>query len=267
MKTLDLQKIPFWWLLLAAMTLNILAQAIHEGGHWAVFQVTGHRPVWAFTSIAQVWDTPPLNPAGWEAITAPDGEKGWRKLSSAPGRTINAIDNAAGPLAALVSVVAGLLLYRFSKKTAVRLSGLILTLITGLLMTFYYARSGTRTGGDEGFLAAFLGLPKIVFDIPFGLAFFTCLLLGLGELKTWKNGLKVMGVLVLGMLLSAGPMVLVDPFIQAGVNADNPFFRPMLGFSLPVFLTYCLAILGLILLGKNLTTMEKKTADGQSKPA
>jgi hypothetical protein len=26
------QKIPFWWLVLAAMTINILAQAIHEGG-------------------------------------------------------------------------------------------------------------------------------------------------------------------------------------------------------------------------------------------
>jgi hypothetical protein len=252
MKSLDLQKIPFWWLMLAALTLNILAQAIHKGGHWAVFQVTGHRPVWAFTSIAQVWDTPPLNPAGWEAITAPDGEKGWRKLTSAPGRTVNAIDDAAGPLAALFSVVAGLLLYRFSKKPAVRLSGLILTLITGLLMTFYYARSG-----DEGFLAAFLGIPKMVFDIPLGLAFFTCLLLGLRELKTWKNGLKVVGALVPGMLLTAGVMVLVDPFIRAGVNVENSFFQPVLGFSLPVFVTYCLAVLGLILLGKNLTTMEK----------
>ncbi len=159
------------------------------------------------------------------------------------------------------------MLYYFSKKPAIRLGGLILALITALLMTFYYARSGTRIGGDEGFLAATLALPKMVFDIPLGLAFFTCLLLGLRELRTWKTGLKVMGALVLGMLSTAGSMVLVDPFIRAGVNAENSFFQPVLGFSMPVFVTYCLALLGLILLGKNLTTMEKKTADGQSNPA
>jgi hypothetical protein len=264
---MDLKKIPFWWLILAAMALNILAQGIHEGGHWAVFQVTGHRPVWAFTSIAQVWDTPPLHPDGWEAITAPDGEKGWRKLSPAPGKTVNAVDSAAGPLASLISVVAGLFLYRLGKQTALHLGGLILALITALLMTFYYARSGTRIGGDEGFLAASLGIPKMVFNIPLGLAFFTCLLLGLRELRTWKNGLKVMGALLLGMVLSAGSMVLIDPFIQAGINAQDPFFRSVLGLSLPVFVTYCLAIAGLILLGISLNSMEKKISDGQPIPA
>jgi hypothetical protein len=244
-------KIPFWWLVLAAVTLNILAQAIHEGGHWAVYQVTGHRPVWGFTSIVQVWDTPPGNLEGWIATTAPDGEKGWLKLSSAPSKVVEAVNDAAGPLASLVSVIAGLLLYRFSKRTPVRVSGLILAIITSLLMTFYYARSGSHIG-DEDFLAASLGISKMVLVIPLGLAHFTGLLLGLWALRPWKNALRCIGAFLLGMIPSAGGMVLLDPIIRRGVEAGNPLFRSVLGFSLPVFIVYCLALTGSILLGRKL---------------
>ena len=260
------QKIPLWWLVLAAMTLNILAQAIHEGGHWAVYQATGHRPVWGFTSIVQIWDTPPSHLEGWVAITAPDGGKGWLKLSSAPGKTVEAVDDAAGPLASLVSVIAGLFLYRFNKKPAVRVSGLILAIITALLMTFYYARSGTHIG-DEDFLAASIGISKLVFDIPLGLAHFICLLLGLWALRPWRNGLRCLGAFLLGMIPSAGVMVSLDPIIRRGVEAENPLFRSVLGFSLPVFVVYSLALAGLILLGRKLNSMENRKTDGQSIPA
>lgn len=249
------------------MTLNILAQAIHEGGHWAVYQVTGHRPVWAFTSIVQVWDIPPRQLEGWVATTAPDGEKGWLKLSSAPGKVVEALDDAAGPFASLVSAIAGLFVYRFGRKPAMRVNGLVMTIITGLLMTFYYAHSGTHIGGDEGFLAATLGIPKMVFDIPLGLAFFTCLLLGSRELKTWKNGLRFFSAILLGMIPTAGLMVVLDPFIRTGVEAGNPIFQSVLGFSLPVFVVYCLAIVGLILLGRKLNNLENLKTDGQSIPA
>jgi hypothetical protein len=261
-----LRKIPFWWLLLAAMTLNILVQAIHEGGHWTVYQISGHRPVWAFTSIVQVWDTPPRDLTGWVATTAPDGEKGWLKLSSSPGKIVQALDDAAGPLASLVSVIAGLLFYRFAKKPALRANGLVLTIITGLLMTFYYARSGTHVG-DEDFLAASLGVPKLIFAIPLGLAFFTCLVLGLRELRSWKNGLKWVGTILLGMIPTAGVMVVSDPFIRRGVEAGNPLYQSILGFSLPVFLFYCLAAGGLILLGRKLNQMEKWISNGKANAA
>lgn len=262
-----LQKVPFWWLILTAAALNILAQAIHEGGHWAVYQVTGHRPVWAFTSIVQVWGIPPGNLEGWVGTTAPDGEKGWLKLSSAPSGTVEAMDDAAGPLMSLFSVAAGLIIYRSGKKPALRLSGLILTLVTSLLMTFYYARSGSRIGGDEGFLASSLGIPKMVLDIPLGLAFFTCLVLALRELGTWKVGMKYIGAILPGMIISAGSMVLADPFIRAAVADNNPFFRSVLGFSLPVFITNCFAVVGLILLGRKLNRLEKLESDGQPVPA
>jgi hypothetical protein len=259
---LNLKIIPFWWLVLAAMTLNILAQAIHEGGHWAIFEISGHRPVWAFTGIVQLWDNQPQHPAGWVATTAPDGSKGWMKLSSDPGKIVTALDDAAGPLASLVSVIAGLWLYHFGRKPALRVSGLVLALITALLMTLYYARSGTRIGGDEGFLAASLGIPKMVFDIPLGLAFFICLLLGLRELKTWQNGLRFIGALLPGMLATAGVMVLFDPLILAGVDAGNPLYQSVLGWSLPVFAAICLAAAGQALLNRKLNSMEI-ISDGQ----
>jgi hypothetical protein len=260
----NLKKIPFWWLVLAAMAINILAQAIHEGGHWAVFEITGHRPVWAFTGIVQLWETLPQHPAGWVPLTAPDGTNGWIKLSSDPGKTVMALDNFAGPLASLLSVIAGLLLYHFSKKPALRVSALILALITALLMTFYYARSGTHIG-DEGFLAASLGLSPLVFDIPLGLAYFICLLLGLRELKTWRNGLRFIGALLLGMIPTAGLMILLDPLILTGVDSGNPLYQSVLGWSLPVFVVVCLAGAGLFLLGRKLNCMELIT-DGQSIP-
>lgn len=261
---MNLRKIPFWWLVLAAMSLNILAQGIHEGGHWSVFEITGHRPVWAFTGIVQLWDTLPHQPGGWVALTAPDGTKGWMKLSSDPGTTVAALDDFAGPLASLLSVIAGLLLYRFSKKPALRVNGLILALITALLMVFYYARSGSHIG-DEGFLAASLGVSKIIFDIPFGLAYFICLVLGLRELRNWRNGLRFVGALLLGMLPTAGAMVLFDPLILNGVDTGNPLFQSVLGWSLPVFIVFCLAVAGLVLLIRKLNRMEILT-DGQSIP-
>ncbi len=261
---MDLRKIPFWWLVLAAMTLNILAQAIHEGGHWAVFESTRYQPVWAFTGIVQLWNTQPQQPAGWVATTAPDGTQGWMKLSSDPGKTVGELDDIAGPLASLLSVVTGLLLYRFGKKPALRVSALILALVTALLMTFYYARSGTHIG-DEGFLAASLGVSKMVFDIPLGLAYFFCLLLGLRKLGNWRNSLRFFGALLLGMLPTAGAMVLFNPLIISGVDAGNPFFQPVLGWSLPVFIVFCLAAAGLVILGRKLNQMEISTY-GQSSP-
>ena len=263
---MNLKKIPFWWLVLTAMAVNILAQAIHEGGHWTVFEITGHQPVWAFTGIVQLWDATPRDPATWVASTAPDGSKGWMKLSSDPGKTVGAVDDASGPLASLLSVIAGLLLYRFSKKPGLRVSGLILALITALLMTFYYARSGRSIGGDEGFLAASMGLSKLIIDIPLGLAYFICLLLGASELKSWQNGLRFLGALLLGMIPTAGVMVLLDPLILAGVDAGNPLYQPVLGWSLPVFIAICLAAIGLVLLGRKLNQMET-LSDGQSNPA
>ncbi|MBN1429081.1 MAG: hypothetical protein JXB07_11900 [Anaerolineae bacterium] len=250
------RKIPFWWLVLVSMIVSILAQAIHEGGHWVVYQAAGHRPIWAFTSLVQTWGVPPQRIEGWVETTAPDGERGWLKLTSVPNKAVEGASLAAGPIASLVSAVIGLLVYRFVRSPAARMSGLILAITTGFIMTMYYARSGLRTGGDEGFLAALLGVSKLVFDIPLGLAFAACFLIGLWALKTWKNRLRWLGAILLGSIPPGGLMVMFDPFIRSGVSEGNPWFQSVLGFSLPVFVVYCLAVVGLIWLGSILSHLE-----------
>jgi hypothetical protein len=242
-------EIPFWWLVLAALLLNILAQAIHEGGHWVVYQIAGCRPEWGFTSLVQMWDTAPQHPDGWVATTAPDGERGWLKLGSAPSPAVEDLSLAAGPLASLACVLAGLLTYRLGRRTPMRAGGLILAISTAFIMTTYYARGGMRSGGDEGILAASLGIPKIAFDAPLGTAFAACLLFGLWMLKTWKERMRWFGAILLGIVPSGGLMVLADPLIRAGVDEGNPLFQPVMGFSLPVVVVCCVAIMGLVLLG------------------
>jgi hypothetical protein len=238
-------KLSFLWLVIAAFLLNFMAQAIHEGAHLLVYAAGGHGPVWGFTSLVQVWDTPPQHPETWVETTAPDGERGWLKLASNPTQTESNICSAVGPLASLLSVITGLLVFRYAKKTSGRTLGLVLALITSLLMCFYYARSGGRTSGDEGFLAASLGIPKWTLDLPMGLAFAACFLLSLVSIGNWKTALAWLGGCILGMIASAVPMVLADPLIRAGVERGSPWLRPVLGFSLPVFATYVAAMVGL----------------------
>ena len=49
-------------LLILAMLVNILVQAVHETGHHLVYQVIGHEPVWAFPKVVQMSETTPSNP-------------------------------------------------------------------------------------------------------------------------------------------------------------------------------------------------------------
>lgn len=239
-------KHPFWWLVLSALLLNILAQALHEGGHLLVYSLAGHSPVWRFTGLVQRWEaTPPPHPATWIESTAPDGSRGWLKMASKPAKLIDEIGTAAGPLASLFSTIAGWLIFRYGRKPATRSMGLLLAIITSFMMGGYYARSGMRAGGDEGFLANLMGVPKITLDLPMGLAFLACFILALVALKDWKTCLTWFGACLLGMIPSAALMVLLDPIIQNGVEQGNPWFAPVLGFSLPVLVTYLLMLVGL----------------------
>ena len=96
-------------LLVLAMLVNIIGQAVHETGHHLV--VMGHEPVWAFTKLVQVHDTPPQNPEAWVEQINSDGSHSWLKLSSpiAAGAE-KAFNAAAGPLAGLLGALIGLVL-------------------------------------------------------------------------------------------------------------------------------------------------------------
>jgi hypothetical protein len=239
-------KLNFWHVLILILLLNLAAQAIHEMGHWAVYQLYGRGPTWGFIGMVQWWDTPPLHPEEWVATTAPDGAPGWLRLVSAPASSWEQIlVSAGGPLASLLAAVVGLFLARCAKNPATRQIGLGLVLVTALVMTLYYLRAPMRTGGDEYGIAAPLGIPKWVIEIPFATAFMLCLALGLRELDTWKTRLIGLGMILLAGIPTGIGLNLLDTLVREQVNQNNPLFQPVLGFSLPVLGMNVLVVLGL----------------------
>lgn len=238
--------IRFLPLLVLVMLVNILSQTTHESGHHMVYQFMGCAPVWGFTKLVQIWETPPTNPDEWVEIRGSEGEQGWLKLSSPlVGRTENAVGAAAGPLAGLLGAVVGLALAQLGKKSTWQQIGLAFSLTASLVAVLYYLRAPMRAGGDEYDLAVQLGIAKSVIEIPLVLAFAACLTFGLRQLPTWRVRLMWLGTVLLGSVATGLPMAFADPFIIAQVDAGNPWFQPIIGYSLPVFVGNLLAFIGL----------------------
>ncbi len=235
---MDYRKASFWQLLVLAALFNILIQAIHEDGHWAVYQIMGRGPVWGFTSLIQLWSETPLHLGEWIPITAPDGEQGWLHLASAPSSPAEEVSAlAAGPLATLLAVIVGLVLMRFSRSSVTQQMGLMLALVGSLSAGAYYWRAPFRgNSGDEYFMAAYLGVPKSVIEIPLGLAFSVCLILGLRTLGTWRTIAKWIGAVLLGSFLTGISLMQANEIVQTQINQGNLWFQPVWGFSLPVLI-------------------------------
>jgi len=241
-----LHVLHFLPLFILAMVVNILAQATHETGHRVVLQLMGHNPVWVFTKLAQIHDTPPQNPDEWVEKVYPDGSRSWLKLSSsfATGAE-TAIDAVAGSLASLLGALIGLILARRSKSVEWKQIALVFTLSISISALLYYLRSPNRVGGDEADVAAYFGIVKSVIEIPFALSYAACLLMALRELPSWRICLAWLGTIFLGSVVTGLSMFFVDDYVIAGVDAGNPFFQPVLGFSLPIFLVNALALVGI----------------------
>ncbi|HKJ37865.1 MAG TPA: hypothetical protein VJ972_03760 [Anaerolineales bacterium] len=240
-----IDQLRFLPLLILAMLVNILAQAAHETGHYLVYQVMGHEPVWAFTRVVQMSDATPSNPSEWTMKTYSDGGTNWLKVSSLPsGRMEEAVAAAAGPLAGLLSAVFGLVMSRRSVKVKSKQIWLAYVLTISLAAVLYYLRAPMRTGGDEYDIAVSLGVAKIFVEIPLMLGYLICFILGLRDLHTWKTRLTWLGTILLGSIVTGLPMVMFDPIIIAQVDKGNPWFQPVIGYSLPVFATIILTFLG-----------------------
>jgi len=242
---MKLHNIRFLPLLILAMFVNILSQATHETGHHMVYQIMGHNPVWGFTKLVQVWETPPMNPDAWIETSGSDGEPGWWKLSSPlAGKAENMIATAAGPLAGLFGAVLGLMIARQSRKVTWKQIGLTFSLASSLVAVLYYLRSPMRTGGDEYDIAMHLGISKSFVEVPLALAFITFLILALRELPSWRIKLTWLGTILLGSIITGIPMAMVDLVVIAQVDAGNPWFQPVIGYSLPVFVVIVLTLFG-----------------------
>jgi len=238
-----LHTLRFLPLFILAMLVNILAQVTHETGHLLSFQLTGREATWVFTKVAQMSE-PPTNPAEWTEITSADGSSSWSKVSSMPSGTGRAAMAAAGPLLALLGAAIGLVTSRRSNKATSKQAWLAFVLTISLVAVLYYLRAPARTGGDEYDIAVNLGIAKSFIEIPLTLGYLACLVFGLLELPTWKIRFTWLGTILIGAVATALPMVLLDPFIIKQVDAGNPWVQPILGYSLPVFITVVLTFIG-----------------------
>ena len=228
------------------MLVNILAQAVHETGHHLVYQVMGHKPVWAFTKLVQMSDTTPSHPDEWTMKTYPDGATNWLKTSSIPtGNIEEATAPSRRPLTGVFSAILGLIMSRRNIKATSKQAWIAYTLTISLAAVLYYLRDPIRTGGDEYDIAVSLGVAKFIIEIPLMLGYLTCLVLGLRKLPVWRVRFTWLGTILLGSIATGLPMAMLDPVIIARVDIGNPWFQPIIGYSLPVFITIILTCLGL----------------------
>lgn len=241
----------FWRLTLIIFLLNLLAaQLLHETGHWAVLQAYGRRPLWGFTSMVQIWDRAPTSPSDWVETTSIDGDQGWLYLDSPPASDLEwVLFVAAGPLVQLAAVVVGLMLARYGRSSVSRTLGLLLAAVNAFGGFFYQLVSLLRgVGGDEFLLGHYLGLSPVLISAVLGAAFGLGLFIALSVLDTARRRLKWAAALFLGTLPIGPLLMFANRTVIEQVDAGNPLFRSVLGFSLPVFLTglLCLLLLGLV---------------------
>lgn len=238
-------------LLIVIFLLNILAaQLLHEAGHWAVLQAYGRQPLWSFTSLVQLWDRAPSNPVEWVETTASDGVTGWLHLGSPIASDLEwLLFLVAGPLIQLVAIVAGLLLARYGRSPTVRTLGFIVAMVnafSGFLYQVINLLGGV--GGDEALIGHYSGWSPLAISAALALAFGLSLAFGFWALETWKMRLTWAAALFLG-ILPVGPLLMrANTMVIEQVDAGNPLFRSLIGFSLPVFLTglVCMILIALL---------------------
>jgi drug/metabolite transporter (DMT)-like permease len=199
--------------------------------------------LWGFIALVQT-DTAPLDPSKWVVTTSADGGQHWLRLASPAGsRTEKALEAAVGPLASLLATVGCLVLAYRSKNPLLRQMALMLALLIAFVMAMYYLRSPLRTGGDEADLAMQLGVSRLWVELPFAAAFVICLVYGLRPLSSWRERGKWLGAAFAGSLMTGLLVNVADGLVRTQVDLGNPLFRPLLGVSLPVLITYVVVIL------------------------
>ena len=225
------------WLLLLATNL-LAAQILHEFGHWLVLSLYGRGPIWGITSMVQLWDRLPQQPGLWVEQITPEGSSGWLRLSALPADNMEwVLFLVAGPLAQVLGSALGFWLWRRSRRQGTQMLGFAMMLVNGFGLFFYELVSLLRGGGsDETLLAYYTGVPRIFIMLAFaGCAalalYYAVSLLPAGRLRRHWLGALVLATIPIGPLL-----MLLNQQIMVQVDAGQPFFQPVLGFSLPVVL-------------------------------
>lgn len=240
----------FLSLVVAVLFTNLLcAQLLHESGHWAVLSLTGRAPVWSLTGLVQLWDQAPVSSEQWVVMVNPDGETGWLRLNSLPSSNAEwVLFLAAGPLAQILAIAVGLAIAMRARGLISRTFGLMVAQINAFGHFFYQVVSGLRGGGgDETLLGYYLGIPWPIIASFFGAAALLGLVVSFALLPSARIRLKWGAALFLGTL-PIGPLLMVaNRQIVVNVAANNPWFRPVFGFSLPVLVLGAISLCAILL--------------------
>lgn len=254
-----IQRTRFIDLWFAALCLNLLgAQILHEAGHWLILTLTGRRPVWALTSLVQLSDRMPRDATGWSPLEHATGQTSWLYLASLPATNAEwAAFLAAGPLAQLLAVLAGLLLALRAPRAHTRTLGLMWALVNAFGHVFYQLVSGLQGGGsDEVLLGQYLGIQWWFITRVFGLVAWVGLVAGLALLSSARRRLIWLGAVFLGTL-PAGPLfMLANGAIIDGVDFGNRLFTPLFGFALPVLILALVGAGGIALVSRRMARQQ-----------
>jgi len=242
------QRVKLRRLVLLTVLLGYLGgQIVHEAGHWAVLEIYRRGPVMSFTGLVQQEETPRYR-EGWSQFTAPDGEQVWLHLGTLPGNDAEwVLMLAAGPLAQVAAMLFGLAMVHFGKQAQMKVIGLLLALINSFGPMVYQSISLQRGGGgDEYFMAQFLGWSAAVVHVFFlGIAI-VGLAVVMRNLSGWRTRLKWLGAVFVGFV-GQGPLLMyANRITQKQVGLGNPYFRPVFGWSLPVVIVSVVAAIVLV---------------------
>ncbi|HSG91464.1 MAG TPA: hypothetical protein VLA56_19765 [Pseudomonadales bacterium] len=230
---------PFARLVAAFALANLVAaQILHEAGHWLVLTATGRQPVWGITALVQLWERTPVDPSAWTRFDSPAGDAGWLHVASLPGSDGEwAAFIAAGPLAQIVAIGIGLWLGARSASSSARTAGVLVAFVNGLTLLLYQVVGAVRGGGsDETLLEVYAGVPWSVAAGAFGLAAAAGLVVATARLADLRTRARWFGAAVLGGLATGPLFAGLQRAIIDGVDRGDPWFAPIMGFSLPVLL-------------------------------
>ena len=219
----------------------LMAQRVHEIGHWLILLIYGRNPVMGFTGIVQLWGVQPKNTSSWSQYTDPiTGERGWLKLSSLPQTATEwTIMLLAGQITQITILYLSLIINHISKNSVTKELTTIIALINSLQQTLYNLKSLVLGSyGDEYFLAYYLQTPQWTIHTILLSIYLTGLFLTLPKIKTKsrKSTLKVLLIMFIAMMLMGPPLMMADTVIRTQMNNENLYFQPIMGFAAPVLL-------------------------------
>lgn len=148
----------------------------------------------------------------------------------------------------MLAIAVGLAIATRSRRPAARTFGLMVALVNSFGHFFYQVVSSLRGGGgDETLLGYYLNIPWPLISLVFGAASAAGLLAGFALLPSARIRLKWGAALFLGTL-PVGPLLMrANGLVIDGVDANNPWFRPVLGFSFPVLLLGLISAIAIFL--------------------